>query len=500
MKKKFLYKSTLVLSVAALLTTTACQDFLDVNKDPSNPEVGQGQPVSVFPAAVASTAGTAGAQYAILGGIWSQYWTQSATANQFKDIDAYNLTASSLNNTFDEVYSGALNDYQFVIKKSEASGDWFYFLAGTVMKAYTLQIMADLYDKVPYSEAFQGLDNLTPKYDDGDKVYAGLIAELDNALSKDFTAATNSTPGTRDIVFGGKVDSWKRFANTLKLKMYLRMINAKPTEALAGIQKLYTDNVGFLTTDAAMGAGNFQDAPDKSNPLYEYNNRRLNTTTNLRASTTFMSWLKANNDPRIASVYKFGTGATTYSSLDQGDFNNLQSTAVRNAISIANTTPLAPVHFISTAESYFLQAEAIERLTPGAATAKAAYDAGVKAAFAQYSLDGSSFIAAGGKYEYPVAGSFEQKLEAIITQKWASMAGSHALEAYFEKNRTGYPKTSTVYSNNVAYIPGQFVYPKEGVTQGLFAKRLIFSDRDRQRNPNVPAMVSLTTKVWWDVK
>ncbi|UKJ07691.1 SusD/RagB family nutrient-binding outer membrane lipoprotein [Solitalea lacus] len=506
MKKRFLYKSTLLLSTAVLLSTTSCQDFLDVNKDPSNPEVSQGQPVSVFPAAVASTAGTVGAQYAIVGGIWSQYWTQSAVANQFKDIDSFNLTASSLNPSFDEVYSGALNDYQFVINKSEATGDWFYYLAATVMKAYTLQVMVDLYDKVPYSEAFKGLDNLTPKYDDGDKVYAGLIAELDNALSKDFTAATNSTPGVRDIVFSGSVDKWKAFAKTLKLKMYLRMINAKPAEAQAGIAKLYADGVAFLTSDAAMGASNFQDAPDKSNPLFEYNNRRLNTTTNLRASTTFMSWLKANNDPRIASVYKFGTAAagapaiTTYSSLNQGDFNNLQSTAIRNAISIAYTTPLAPVHFISAAESYFLQAEAIERLTPGDIKAKQAYDNGVKAAFAQYNLDGSSFIVAGGKYEYPTAGTFEQKLEAIITQKWASMPGSHAIEAFFEKNRTGYPKTSTVYSDNAAYVPGQFVYPKEGVTQGLFAKRLVFSDRDRQRNPNVPAMVPVTTKVWWDVK
>ncbi|SMO55382.1 SusD/RagB family nutrient-binding outer membrane lipoprotein [Solitalea koreensis] len=500
MKKRFLYKSTLLLSAAILLSTTACQDFLDVNKDPSNPEVVQGQPVSIFPAAVASTAGTVGAQYAIVGGIWSQFWTQSASANQFKDIDSYNLTASSMNNTFDEVYSGALNDYQFVINKSEATGDWFYFLAGTVMKAYTLQVMVDLYNKVPYSEAFQGLNNLTPKYDDGDKVYAGLIAELDKALSKDFAATTNSTPGARDIVFGGSVDKWKRFANTLKLKMYMRMIYAKPTEALAGISKLYSDGALFLTSDAAMGAAVFQDAPDKSNPLYEYNNRRLNTTTNLRASTTFMSWLVANNDPRIASVYKFGTATTSYSSLNQGDFNNTATTAIRNAVSIANITPLAPVHFISTAESYFLQAEAIERLTPNAPAAKTAYDNGVKAAFAQYSLDGSSFIATGAKYAYPATGTFDQKLEAIITQKWASMVGSHALEAFFEKNRTGFPKTSAVYSDSPSYVPGQIVYPKEGITQGLFAKRLIFSDRDRQRNPNVPAMVPVTTKVWWDVK
>ncbi|MND44865.1 Susd and RagB outer membrane lipoprotein [compost metagenome] len=499
MKKRFLFKSTILLSTALLLSTTSCQDFLDVNKDPSNPEVSDGQPVSIFPAAVASTGGTIGAQYAILGGIWSQHWTQAATSNQFKDIDSYNLTASSLNNQFDEMYAGALNDYQFIIKKSEASQDWFYFLAATVMKAYTLQVMVDLYDKVPYSQAFQGLDNLTPAYDDGDKVYAGLIAEIDNALQKDFTAASNSTPAGRDIVLSGSVDNWKRFANTLKLKMYLRMINVKPAEALAGINKLYTDKVNFLEVDAAMK--NFQDSPDKSNPLFEFNNRRLNTSLNLRASKTMMSWLQANNDPRLSVYYKFPStkpATTTWIPLDQGNFNTTQ--ADRTNVSVANILPLAPVYFISASESFFLQAEALERITPNAPAAKSMYDKAVVAAFAQNSVDGTSFVAAGGKYAYPAAGTFEQKLESIITQKWASMVGSHALEAYFEKNRTGYPVTSSVYSDNAAYVPGQLVYPKEGITGGVFPRRLIFSDRDRQRNPNVPAMVPLTTKVWWDVK
>jgi hypothetical protein len=137
----------------------------------------------------------------------------------------------------------------------------------------------------------------------------------------------------------------------------------------------------------------------------------------------------------------------------------------------------------------------------GGAGAKAQYDAGVTASFSRYGDNAASFIAAGGNYSYPSAGNFEQKLEAIIVQKWASMPKSHGLEAFFERNRTGYPRTSPVYSTSAAYVPGQIVYSKNGVTNnGLFPKRLIFPDLETSKNENAPADEPITAKVWWDVR
>jgi hypothetical protein len=80
------------------------------------------------------------------------------------------------------------------------------------------------------------------------------------------------------------------------------------------------------------------------------------------------------------------------------------------------------------------------------------------------------------------------------------MADAHALEAYFERNRTGYPRTSTVYSTDASYVPGRFVYPKNAVTSGQFAKRLVIPDEERSKNPNAPAEKKITDKVWWDVR
>ena len=487
-----------------IIAGTSCKKNLDINRDPSNPSLDQLTPKLVFPTAVASSAGRIGGHLAIVGGIWSQYYTQSVVSNQYKDLDSYNLTKGfgSTNTGVDwvELYSGALNDLNFVITKSAAQKDWNFYLMGTVIKAYTLQVLVDLYDQVPYTEAFQGAANLQPKFDDGYTVYKGLLSELDSALAKDFNASTNTPAGPADLIFpedeaDWSIDPWIKFANTLKLKMYLRMVYAKPAEADAGIKDLYAKKAEFLDTDASVKI--FTDATDKRNPLFTYNFVELNTDGNLRASATFLSWLQANNDPRVADYYQTVSGGSGYLAINQGDFNN-PSVTFNNA-SKAKASATDPVDYISLAESHFLQAEALERYFAGAG-AQAQYNAGVTAAFSRFGRSAAPFIAAGGKYAYPTGGTFEQKLEAIIVQKWASMPGSHSLEAFFEKNRTGYPKTSSVYSTEATYIPGQFVYAKNGVTNGLFPKRLIFPDLETSKNANAPTDQPVTAKVWWDKK
>ncbi|QNR84122.1 SusD/RagB family nutrient-binding outer membrane lipoprotein [Pedobacter riviphilus] len=488
MKNNHIKYKTLILSALVLLNF-GCKKTLDINVSPNNPLIETTTPEVLFPSAVGSTAGRVGGELTIIGGIWAQYYTQANASNQYKTIDAYALTRNDFNGNYNELFSGALADYQLAIKLAVARSDWRYNLMATVMKAYTYQVLVDLYDKVPYTEALKGLDNLQPKFDDGYTVYVGLLAEIDAALAKDYTSVElNKDQKKTDFLFGGDMDLWTKFANTLKLKMYLRMINAKPAEAQAGITKLYTDGANFLTTNA--GIATFEDAPNNSNPFYEYNVRRLNTTTNLRASKTFTSWLAVNGDPR--AKYYFGT--LTPVPMNQGDYT---ATAVEQP-TYAGATVFAqsakdPVWFISAAESYLMQAEALERYYGGAGAA-AMYKEGVIAAFAQVGLNVDKIPVPYLNYS---AGTFEQKLEQIIVQKWASFAGSHSLEGFFEQERTGYPKISAVYSTDDNYIPGQWVYSKNGVTSGLFPKRLVFPASSRDRNSNTPAEVPITTKVWW---
>lgn len=463
-----------------------CSKITEDNIDPNNPSVENATPQLLLPSAFMATAGQIGGEYAITGGLWAQYYTQSAFASQYRTIDAYSMVSSDNNIAYRELFRGALIDYKKIQDLTTASGNWPFYLMATVMKVYTYQVLVDLYDKVPYSEALSGSANLQPKFDDGYSIYTGLLAEINDALSKEYKVTLNTTDAVSDIIFEGDMDQWERFANTLKLKMYLRMINAKPTEAQQGVTDLYSNNAPFLETGA--GITSYEDRPNYSNPFYEQNIRRLNTNDNLRASVTFVSWLQKNNDPRIVSYF----GSTTPGAIHQGDYASNNPAYGAAAVFVQHATD--PVWFISKAESYFLQAEARARYFAGAG-AKALYDAGVTAAFEQLGLTPGALLT--GAYAFPDGGTIAQKQEAISTQKWASFPGTHDLEGFFEQNRTGYPKYSPVYSTSPAYVAGQLVYSANGVTGGLFPKRLLFPEIERSRNINTPAEVPLTEKVWW---
>ncbi len=474
-----------------VLSTSCSKDWLNINSDPN--AILSAPDSLVFPSGVASVATVVGGQYAIMGGIWSQFFTQNNTANQYKDLDGFNITTTTMDDQWDELYAGALEDFKYVREQAQQEKNWQLVLMSTVMEAYVYQVLVDLYDQVPYNEALLGSANMSPHYIGGQMVYDSLIMKINNAEKLDFTAKTSKNPGSEDFLFGGNLTSWLQFANTLKLKIFLRQYYARPTVTSAGIAAMVNDAnfEGFLTTNAAMTQYQAQNLKD--NPLYEENIRTLNFTGNLAMSNTIYSWLIQNNDTfRLFKL--FLPGDNGYAALVQGDFLNPNSDS--KLWSVFNESPTDPVYFITAAESYFLQAEAILRGLITTGSVKAAYDKGVLSAFQQLGIDGSSFIAPGGVYEYKDS-TLEANLEQIIVQKWASMAGTHGLEAYIEHTRTHYPKESLVKGTDPSYIPGQWTLPVNASIKS-FPKRLLFTDHEKDRNINTPAEVPVTTPVWWD--
>ena len=507
-----MYKLRKSLAAVSLLFITAgfmsgCKKQLDINQNPNYPTLEQGTPALVLPAAVLQTTGKVGGDLAIVGGIWAEYYTQSALANQYKDVDSYNMpnTDNFVNDVWDGLYAGGLKNYQYVISEATTAGDWNTNLMAVVMKAYTTAILVDLFDKIPYSQALKGSANLNPTFDDGYSIYTSLLSSIDSALGHDFTVSTNTNIGTQDLVFGGDMSQWFLFANTLKLKLYLRMVNAHPDVAQAGIAAMTAAGAQYLTNDAAVT--NFSDAPGQDNPFYEWNIRTLNTTSNLRASGTFVLWLQENNDPRIASYFgppqPSSVPGAPYPYVNQGDYTGGNVNYQKAAIFVQ--TPTDPVEFISGAESDFLQAEAVVRgWMPG--DAQSLYNLGVTAAFSDVGQDATSFIAPGGAYAWGAEkenGVVLTSIQQIIRQKWASFPyGSHAIEGFFDKNRTGFPPLSPVYSTDPGYIPGQIVEGFNSVlSPGLLPQRFVFAYDETSRNSNAPQqVVPISTPVWWAIQ
>jgi hypothetical protein len=262
-------KIVTALFMCVLIVGAGCKKTFDINHDPNNPGLEVGTPKIVFPVAVMGVAGVEGGDLALIGGILGEYVTQAAASGQYKNIDQYDLKTTDYNAQYTTLFSYALKNLQYVIDKSRESQDWNFFLMGQTMKAYATALLVDIYDQIPYSEGLQGVGNLTPKFDDGYSIYKSLLAGLDTALNENFSAATAidlraTNEGNIDLLFGGDINKWKQFANTLELKLYLRMINAKPAEAQAGIEALYARGAEFLSEEAQVTG--FTDAASLSNP------------------------------------------------------------------------------------------------------------------------------------------------------------------------------------------------------------------------------------------
>jgi hypothetical protein len=476
MKRQYKFMTLLAL---LMTVATACDDYLDINTDPNNPS--EATVDLVFPAGISSVAFTLGGQWQILGSFWSQHWTQSTGANQYAVIDDYNITETQYDREYSELYSGALNDLNWVSQRAAEEENWNYYLMAEVMKAYTYQVLVDLYDKVPYFEALRGSEDTTPAFDDGDAIYDDLIVRINEALSKDLNAFTSMQPGRDDMVFQGDMANWIRFANTLKLKIYMRQTAARPQVAQAGITELFNSGAEFLDVDAEMAE--YVDVEDFRNPYYAVQvssagNGRGNV--DVAASNTLLETLIAAGDPRVNVIFNTPEAGGGHVGLDQGDYSN---TGFQNHVSLSQPAvgPTHPVVFMSAAESKFLQAEAVERFGV-AGDAAALYQEGIEANFEKHGVSGAAALyGAGGPYEY-------DGVESIIFQKWIACANFNSLESHFERLRTGFPDHFTITPNNI--------------TGGVFPRRLPYTSTELSNNAEnlsaIGGQKSVIQRTWWN--
>lgn len=487
---KYLIQTGVVLLGLAL---TACEDYLDVNTDPNNPSDASIQ--LVLPAAMASTASEIGGDLQNLGGFWAQVYTQSPKASQYRNIDSYNINTDLFDGNWTELYAGALNDYKRVIEKSLDQEEYNFYLIANLMQIYTYQVLVDLHDKIPFSQALDP-GNIQPSYDDGQAVYTALLAQLDEAVStyRERASATNANPRGADLFFGGDMREWLGFANSLKLKMLMRLSYtsmAKPQEVLA----LVNQNE-FITQDAAMTQ--FSDVEGQRNFFYDVEVNRLGGVNQV-ASNSLLRFLTANNDPRTGAIYTRNNEGV-FAGVEQGDF--VDDPRELAQLSIPAYTPTTPAYIMTLAEVYFLQAEALIRYNAGAG-AREKYEAGIEASFALHGLSGAAALyGAGGPYAFQLSGDAEADIRQVMLQKWVALANVNNIEAFFERNRTGYPAYTTLDPTDPKFEPGSLTYSINSVLPaGQAPRRLYFPDVSTSRNRNAPAQPnSIAVKVWWDKK
>jgi hypothetical protein len=538
---KSIYKIALSISAVSLLAFTGCKKWRDVNNNPNNPAEVTIQ--LLLPSAQGAIAQQLGGKFQIAGGFWSQYWTQFPSASQYTAFDQYQPDGTDIDNSWTGLYSDALTDLEQIIKKGGTEKN--YIAIAKILKAYTYQLLTDQFNDIPFTEALRGeSDGITsPHYDSQETVYNGIISMVKEGMSEIDPAAGH--PSSDDLIYGGDMDAWMKFGNTLLLKMYMRLSAKAPSLAAAGIADLYANGVGFIE-EGETAKITYSSEPGNYNPMYsEINNAVINNRLNIIASSTAMDSFLANNDPRVAAFY-FANGA--FKGNTQGAYEGASGTfstpsaAVGGDVTNIDGSATAPVIFISDYESLLLQAEAAVRGW-GSGSDQELFERAVVANFHAYSsalndvigvvfsplvadslatsdttgvrqeipftvdyaantyLHGDADVLNGNYYldgepvsvtpasnwgTYPAAGSTDEKLKYIITQKWFSMCGNQCIEAWTEWRRTGFPNFFTV---SVA----------SRITPGVFPVRFPYPDREVTNNLNFPGQKLVTEKVWWDV-
>jgi len=426
-----------VLAAALVASGTACGNLTEINTNPNGPV--DVPPPSILPSGIQRVVDVVDGVNSLNirgGGLWVQYYSEI----QYRDEDKYivrpgtsggwELYASSSN------ASGALEDFQRMIDKGVAVNTPNWAAAGRIMKSYAFGAMTDAMGDIPYSEALKGSANLTPKYDTQRDIYTALFVDLTTA-SQQIDPAGIGFP-TGDLLYNGDMTKWRKFANSLRLRLAMHLTNRDAATAAAQAQAAVT--AGVFQSNADNATLLYLSVAPNQNPIYT--DAHVNNRDDYGLSKTYVDSLKSWNDPRLpvfAQVNKDTILANrTYQGLPNG-LNDGEGPALFYISRIGSNwreTPNAPLSLMTYSEGLFLEAEAAERgwIAGSAATL---YTNAIRASMEQYGIATAAIDAYVAQPRVVYAGG-AAGLTQIAYQKWVSLY-MQGIEAWTEVRRTGVP-------------------------------------------------------------
>ena len=488
--KKLKYISTAFLA-AAVLVNSSCKKYLEINTDPNNIV---GVPAN---APIPQIMSSSTVQIGFMGGsvesiiqsiIVQQYSGQSTGAlNQTQDFDKYNLSPSDQNTPWGSYYNTTINNLETVISKAGSTGSPHYKGVAEILRAYTYQCMVDIWGKIPYTTANKLTDNLTPKLDDDAAIYTDLLKQIDQGIV-DINAANPSSasldPNLSSTIYqtsswAASKAQWQKFANTLKLRMYLHYSKKDPAFAATQINALVNSGVTFMASNSDSFQMLFTSTAGDRNPIYNFELSRANY---LVANNFLVSMMQAKNDPRIP-FYFLPVGKTTAYKGAVGGAPAGAAIYSHIGTYLTGTAGEAPIRMLTYAEYNFIRAEAaLNYATPGG-TAQSFFQAGITASMLDAGVSVANiatYIAANGTLSTNPATALQQ----IINEKYTANI-EVVCEPWTDWRRTGYPTISPTTNplSLLTYIPRSFYYPQS----------------ETDSNPNIVQKADMSQRVFWDI-
>lgn len=513
--------SKIGLGMACVMAFSGCtEDFDELNTDPLALDIN-----ALEDSQVLQGQAFAQAQYVSVNGL---HWRFQISQNLFSDIWAqyYATTAAGFDSdryvqvgrwadlAWGSFYGQAAPQIKLVEDLTESTGNTVGNGMAKVLRVHAYHRITDYWGAVPYSQF--GNAELSVAYDSQQSIYEDFFTTLDEATAQLAAGGSSFTNGDR--IYGGNSSQWLKFANSLRLRLAMRIRYVDPGRAQSEAEKavaggVITDNAdnAFVSTD-------------------EQNRNPLETITDwgeFRMSATMESILEGYEDPRMPEYFAPAVDGDTdgdgspYEGLLNGQPRvNLETS--KNAghsdlatkfIDVAKGGINPPIELMNAAEMYFLRAEGALFGWNMGGTAQSLYEDGIRASMMQKTgADGASIDAyiastntpipfeagAAAVTDIPVAfgGDTETQLEQIITQKWLAIY-PNGWEAWAELRRTGYPRQ---------YARLESQNPDVGVDEIM--RRMVYVQSEFDTNGEaVQAGIGLlsggdknNTKLWWDKK
>lgn len=513
MKKKIL---NIVLAAAVTPFLCCCTDnFEEYNTNPYEPH-------SLNPPMLFATMITTGINVQqndnqmidqMLAGPFSGYLTMAnswggSNFNTFNQTESWNQIP--FNTPFEKFYSN------YFKLETATGGKGHYWAMAKLLRVNTMLRVTDCYGPIPYSQVANGKTAVA--YDSQEDVYKHMFEDLDYVIQMlgefvDEVGGLKPLEGY-DPVYNGDYNKWMRFANSLKLRLAVRISNVSPELARTKAEEAVKSTRGLIDTNdnnAYVGVG------AEPNPLWLV----ASSWGEIRINATIASYMKGYSDPRSA-VY-FTTSKLGGDSPYMGMRSGLEGVkpATYSGYSMPNYEQKDDMLMFCAAETAFLRAEGALRGWDMGGSARDFYEQGVKLSFDQRKVSGAdeylaNAVAVPEPFIDPVnpakcnytpktkitiawneGASTEEKLERIITQKWIANFPL-GFEGWADYRRTGYPEVFPSVSNLSNGV----------IDTNRQLRRLPFPLSEKQGNSaNVSAAVSMlggpdtgATDLWWAKK
>jgi hypothetical protein len=355
---------------------------------------------------------------------------------QYPEESIYEFRESTFNSYFATVYRNQQN-IQVILEQAAEEGATNMKAAAETWSAYIWLIATDMWRDIPFTDALGASEGvLSPSYDTQETIYPAVMEMLADANNL-FNEGSSDELGSGDILFNGDVELWQKFANSLRLRMAMRLSNVEPSTAKSVVEEILGNPGTYPIISSNEDNAYFYWSG--SDPYYEpfYSNKEIDDRDDHGMADVIIDQLIAFNDPRLAVYAKPATSDGAYRGVVVGDdqdnfsLSEISRIGARFRDDAAGFSP-----FMNYAEICFIKAEAAANGWSAGTTAVEAYEDGITASMDENGIKAADIAAYLAQSEI-----IYSNVNQIYLQKWICLF-KNGHEAWAENRRTDVPVLS----------------------------------------------------------